>query len=129
GHHVRLQDHLERIPGSPGVHARPFRPSGDSRNVTFLRIPKFGSRNPDARLRTETGCGKGPRRRWLAPNRRRDVWGRRSRRLEGHRVVWSPSSLRLRRPQTSLRRFEGSKVTVSYGALERMVAWTDGKKL
>ena len=24
---------------------------------------------------------------------------------------------------------DGSKVTVSYGALERMIAWTDGKKL
>src|SRR3989442_3354365 len=105
GHHVRLQGHLGRITGSPGVHARPFRPSGDSRNVTFLRIPKFGSRNPDARLRTETGCGKGPRRRWLAPNRRRDVWGRRSRRLEGHRVVWSPrENGRLDRRQETLRR-------------------------
>src|SRR2546427_30998 len=105
GHHLRLQGHLERISGSTGVHSRPFRPSGDSGNVTFLRIPKFGSRNPDARLRTETGCGKGPRRRWLAPNRRRDVWGRRSRRLEGHRVVWSPrENGRLDRRQETLRR-------------------------
>src|SRR5712691_1831378 len=106
GPDVRLQGHLERVSGGPGVHARPFRPSRDSGNVTFLRIPKFGSPDPDARLRTETGCREGPRRRWLAPNRRGDVWGRRSRWLEGHRVVWGPrENGRLDRRQETLPRY------------------------
>src|SRR5438128_6539013 len=68
----------------------------------FIRGPRIGNRDSDARIRVETGHGEEPRGRRPAEDRRGGVRRRRNGWGEGHRLS---------------RR------------LEKMVVWTDGKKL
>src|SRR5207249_4480713 len=77
-------------------------PAGGPRSVTFIRGPRIGNCNPMREYELKRGTGKtleGDGLRKIAA----DVFG----------DVGT----------------DGAKVIVSYGALEKMVVWTDGKQL
>src|SRR5205807_2182039 len=100
--HLRVQGRLARVLGCPGVHADSGGPDCDSGDVTFIGTAKFRNRITMRDYELKRGIAKT---------------------LEG-------DGLR----QIGVETFgeagtQGSHVIVSFGAIEKMIAWTDGKKL
>src|SRR5438046_1250172 len=97
-----MQGRLARVLRDAGFHADPGGPPGGPRDVTFLGPAKFPKTDAMREYELKRGAAKA---------------------LEGDGLRVIAAEI------FAGAGTEGNRIIVTFGAIERMVAWTDGKKL